>query len=109
MEEILNRRLVPHSPVPIIKLRPGWGNNPQQGSWADEGRCRFFFGRESRRTTIAEAQEAAARGRFTAIVPKADYPVVADQLKLAPLIETSFWVLAEVGSGNAIALAQPDS
>lgn len=107
MEEILNRRLMAHRPVPIIKPGIGARKNPQ-ASWADQGRCRFFFGRDSRPTTIAEAQEAAARGRFTAIVPKADYPLVADQLKLAPLIETSFWVLAEVGSGNAIALAQPD-
>jgi len=107
MEEILNRRLVPHSPVPIIKAGIGGRKNPRVSS-ADQGRCRFFFGRDSRPTTIAEAQEAAARGRFTAIVPKPDYPLVADQLKLAPLVETSFWVLAEVGSGNAIALAQPD-
>jgi 4-amino-4-deoxy-L-arabinose transferase-like glycosyltransferase len=106
MEEILNRRLVPHSSVPIIRARMGTPKNPR-GFWADQGRCRFFFGRDSRPTTIAEAREAAARGRFTAIVPKTDYPLVVDQLKLAPLIETSFWVLAEVGSGKAIALAEP--
>lgn len=106
MEQILNRRLVAHSPVPIIRARIGTPKNPH-GFWADQGRCRFFFGRDSRPTTIAEAQEAAARGRFTAIVPKSDYPLVTDQLKLAPLIETSFWVLAEVGSGKVIALAEP--
>ncbi len=105
MEEILYRRLVPHSPVPIIRTTTmSKGKNPP-GFWADQGRCRFFFGRDSRPTTIAEAREAAARGRFAAIVPKADYPVVADQLKLAPLIETDFWVLVEVGSGNDIVLA----
>ncbi len=108
MDEILSRRLAPHSPVPIIKAGTRARYKPE-ASWADEGRCRFFFGRESRPTTIGEAQEAAARGRFTAIVPKADYPVVADQLKLAPLVETRFWVLAEVGSGNAVALAEPNS
>lgn len=108
MEEILNHRLVSHSPVPIIKVRTGAHKNPQGVFWVDEGRCRFFFGRDGRATTIAEAQEAAARGRFTAIVPKIDYPVVADKLKLNPLIETSFWILAEVGSGNEITLASLD-
>jgi 4-amino-4-deoxy-L-arabinose transferase-like glycosyltransferase len=102
MEQILNNRLVPQSPVPVVTLGATKYHRPR---WTDQGRCRFFFGRDARRTTIAEAQEAVARGRLTFIVAKANYPAVASELKLDPLIETSFWVLAEAGSGNDMVLA----
>jgi 4-amino-4-deoxy-L-arabinose transferase-like glycosyltransferase len=98
MEEILNQRLVPHSPVPVLTL----GATKQ---WpANEGRSRFFLGRDARPTTMAEALKASARGRFTVIVLKRDYASVAARLKLDPLVETSFWVLAEAGLGNDIKL-----
>jgi hypothetical protein len=106
MAAILNRRLLPHSRVPVIQVKTDAQGNAQK-SWADNGRSRFFLGRDAHLTTLEEARAAAARGRFTAIVPRKDYARVARELKLDPLIETSFWVLAEIGSANDDTFGRP--
>jgi hypothetical protein len=106
MEAILNRRLLAQNSVPILTLRTNAAGTAQV-SWSDEGRSRFFLGRNAHATTVEQAQEAASRGRFTAIVPKKEYARIASRIKLDPLVETSFWVLAEAGSAADTPVGQP--
>ncbi len=101
--ETLDRRLPPRSPVPIITMATDAHKNPKV-SWGDKFRCLFFFDREARPATLAEAKEAAARGRVTLIILKADYPEALGELHLAFLIRTNDYVLAESGSGGEILL-----
>ncbi len=101
--EVLNRRLPPGSPVAVITMRSDAHGSPKV-SWQDEGRCHFFFGRSARPTTLAEAEEAAARGRVTVIILNEDYPTVASKLNLDSLIRTNNYVLAEAGSGKETVL-----
>jgi len=94
MADVVNYRLAPGAPVPILTLRSNSDNKGFVLS-GDRGRCRFFFGREPRAMTIAEADNERRRGRLTVIVPKEAYGKLAGQLKLNALIETGVWVLAE--------------
>jgi 4-amino-4-deoxy-L-arabinose transferase-like glycosyltransferase len=98
MEDLLNRRLAPEAPVPILDLRQ---QNYKHGSVRSgiRGRCRFFFGREPQSITIAEVDDQRRLGRLTLIVPTEEFEKLAGGLHLIPLIETDSWVLAETEPG----------
>lgn len=94
MNDLLNHRLAPEAPVPILTLRPH-RHNSGFVSPGEQGRCRFFFGREPRSITIAQVDDERRLGRLTLIVPTEAFGKLADRVRLVALIKTDFWVLAE--------------
>ena len=94
MAELINHRLAPGMPVPILTLK-GQSEHAAFVPAGDRGRCRFYFGREAQPLTLTRANDEMLRGRLTMIVPKEVYGRLAGQLKLDPLIKTDFWILAE--------------
>jgi 4-amino-4-deoxy-L-arabinose transferase-like glycosyltransferase len=94
MAELINHRLAPGTPVPILTLK-GQSERAAFVPAGDRGRCRFYFGREARPLTLTGANDEMLHGRLTMIVPKEVYGRIAGQLKLDPLIKTDFWILAE--------------
>jgi len=94
MAKVINQRFAPQVPVPILSLKTNSQEQPFVAA-GDKGRCRFFFGREPRAMTIAEADDERHSNRLTVIVPKEAYGKLAGRLKLDALIETDVWVLAE--------------
>jgi hypothetical protein len=102
---VLNNRLPAGMPVPVITMNIDAHGTPNV-SWKDEGRCQFFFARAARPTSVGEVEEAAARGRITAIISNRDYPTVINKLNLHSLIRTDNYVLVEAGSGKEILLPQ---
>ena len=102
---VLNQRLPAQVPVPVITSDIDVHGNPNV-SWKDEGRCQFFLGRAARPTSIGEVEEAATRGRVTAIISNREYPKVVNKLNLRSLMRTDNYVLVEAGSGEEILLPQ---
>jgi len=102
---VLNNRLPAGAPVPIITMNVDAHEKPNV-SWKDEGRCQFFLARAARPTSVGEVEEAARRGRITAIISNREYPTVIHKLNLRSLMQTDHYVLVEAGSGKEILLPQ---
>ena len=98
MNDLLNQRLAPGAPVPILTSRPHRQNSGFVPP-GERGTCRFFFGREPRPITIAQVDDERRHGRLTVIVPREAFGKLAGQTHLAALIETDDWVLAETEPG----------
>ena len=97
MAEVINHRLSPEAPVPILTLRTTSDNHAFLLT-GETGKCRFFFGREAQGLTIADAKEEIRHGHQIIIVPARSYKNLANELHLATLMETDDWVLAESGA-----------
>lgn len=96
IKEILDERLPPRAPLPMIKLKPGRDGNEVELSKAERSTSLFFFDRPLRLITLDEARQAAAKDRLTLLLRSNEVEKVKASLPLEILFSGPYHVVVDM-------------
>ena len=91
MAELLNNRLPPKSPVPLLKLKP-----EAKLSITEKSTAIFFLNRPIKLVSLKEVQEASRQARVTLLIQKNELAKISNVLALEVLFNATDYALAEV-------------
>jgi hypothetical protein len=96
IKEILDRRLPPRAPLPMIKLKPGRDGNEVELSKAERSTAIFFFDRQLQLISLEEARQAAAKNRLTLFLRTNEVDKIKASLPLEVLFNGPYHAVVEV-------------
>ena len=95
IKQLLDGRLAPKSPVPMLKLKSKHGGTVQLSN-TEKGAAIFFFARPVKLVSVDEVREASVKDRVTLLVRKDEIREISSVLPLERLFRGSDQLVVEV-------------
>jgi hypothetical protein len=95
IKQLLDGRLAPKSPVPMLKLKSKHGGKVQLSN-TEKSAAIFFFARPVKLVSVDEIRDASARERVTFLMRKDEIREISSVLPLERLFRGPDQLVAEV-------------